>query len=94
MTALLQRADRRQHCRVRAIQPPLIPAHTVESAGKIGCTIPLIGTQRADALELAIEQRLVVRQPVMIDLQRIHARKQEASIVRTASPLGYLTARR
>jgi hypothetical protein len=43
-------------------------------------------------LQLAIEQRLVSRQLVMIDLQDIHAAKQEAGIVRIASPLRDFTA--
>lgn len=53
MAAPLQRADCRQHCGIGAVQPPLIQAHAVESVAKIGCAILLVGTQRADALELA-----------------------------------------
>ena len=75
MTTLLQCADRRQHCGIRAVQPPLVPAHAVESVAKIECAIPLVRTQRADTLELAIKERLVSRQLAMIDLQYIHAAK-------------------
>src|SRR5262249_17357061 len=44
MAALHQRADRRQHCRVRAVQPPFVPPHAIESVAKIRCAIPLVGT--------------------------------------------------
>jgi hypothetical protein len=92
MTTLLQRPDRCQYCGVRAVQPPLVPAHAVETIAKINGAIPFVGTQRADALELAIEERLVSRQLVMIDLQHIHAAKQEAGIMRAASPFWHFTA--
>jgi len=76
MTALLQSADRRQHCGIRAVQPPLVPAHAVKAVAEIECAIPLVGTQGAHALKFAIEQRLVMCQLVMIDLQHIHAQNR------------------
>jgi hypothetical protein len=43
VTALLQRSDRRKHCGIRAVQPPLIPPITIESTGKRGSFFGILG---------------------------------------------------
>ena len=43
VTAFLQRSNRRQHCGIWAIQPPLIPSNAIESTGKRGSFFGILG---------------------------------------------------
>jgi len=87
ISAILYSANRREHCRIWAVRAPPFQSVTVEFVLKVLHTFLFMRAERAPSLEFAEQQRIVGRDLMLVDLEHIHAAKQQTRIIETTRKL-------